>query len=548
MSDFKDSSGTGDQVIDPAPSKLSRGEFLKVSSALAGASLISASPFRNSIARASGEFSKGEIGFLEGGPDEYACLGAVENAVKFFNKEPYEWDSAKNHCSGFVGVYLEQLGFPTIRHAGSASSYEPKATEPVPEATTVKQAPWMKEFSDKNGKDLCAEISVHEMLTNKDIWKEIPAGTVLYLPEKGDSHHGRDQFTHTAVYMGLDRDSEPMFAEFSGYMKNGPSYGHGIKEFKRMYGAYKISEIKEWENNPKLNVFMFDAVEASRRIGLEGGPIAPSKDLLRIGFTHFITVNTNDGTLSSYKMTKDADIELVPIGAKDKVFTVIGRKLKKNSKLPFLFNLMRDSIPGHENAFYDVGSIVNCGIKRTTYTPNGIFLFEGTQMIPNFGNLGPRSVTDICLLRKVLVDKNGQYTVSKNYSDYTLHEVPRGTNNQEVLLREPQIKVANSIGKPVSKPNLTSGCVNMDADGWRELKKVLKQFSEDESIKGTKRIAVIFSTPNVKQTNLILSGDPEGSLLGLDPVGGMSHVWGYDDAHDSGEFYTRTRKYPLFRN
>ena len=133
----------------------------------------------------------------------------------------------------------------------------------MPNATTVKQVPYLKMLSQELGEDLATEIELKELLSNKEIWDKMPPGTVLYLPER-IGHHGYDTFTHVAIFMGRNQAKEPLFAEFSVYMKNGPQYGHGFEQFTRMYRGQNIEPYNP-ANGP-LKAFLFDAVEASKRI------------------------------------------------------------------------------------------------------------------------------------------------------------------------------------------------------------------------------------------------------------------------------------------
>jgi len=151
------------------------------------------------------------------------------------------------------------------------STYSPEKGDPMPNATTVKQVKYLQMIAENYGEDLASEITLKEMLSNEEIWKEIPTGTVLYLPER-IGHHGYDTFTHTAIFMGLDSNEEPMFSEFSVYMKEGPEYGHGFEQFTRMYKGQNIEPYNP--RNGELKVFMFDAVEASKRIRLEAESIS----------------------------------------------------------------------------------------------------------------------------------------------------------------------------------------------------------------------------------------------------------------------------------
>ncbi len=64
--------------------------------------------------------------------------------------------------------------------------------------------------------------------------------------------------------MGLNSMQEPLFSEFSSYMKTGPEYGENFEQFIKMYKNQNIEPYNS--QNGELKVFMFDAVEASRRI------------------------------------------------------------------------------------------------------------------------------------------------------------------------------------------------------------------------------------------------------------------------------------------
>jgi hypothetical protein len=205
------------------------------------------------------------IQFYNEGVDELTSYTAILSAVEEFEGKPYSWNNENHHCSGYVSQYFKYLGFSIDRDLTPVSEYSPQKGDPMPNSTTVKQVPYLKMIAENYGRDLALEIPLKEMLTNKDIWEEIPAGTVLYLPER-IGHHGYDTFTHTAIFMGLDPDQEPMFSEFSVYMKEGPEYGHGFEQFTRMYRGQNIEPYNS--GNGELKVFMFNAVEASRRVKL----------------------------------------------------------------------------------------------------------------------------------------------------------------------------------------------------------------------------------------------------------------------------------------
>jgi hypothetical protein len=200
---------------------------------------------------------------------------AILAATKEFAGEPYSWDRENHHCSGYVAQYFKYLGFPIDLVTDPVSTYTPNRGDPMPNATTVKQVKYLQMISENYGADLSSEITVKEMLSNRDIWEGIPAGTVLYLPER-IGHHGYDTFTHTAIFMGLDANNEPMFSEFSSYMKEGPEHAHGFEQFTRMYKGQNIEPYNP--RNGELKVFMFDAVEASKRIKLNRESITIRRD------------------------------------------------------------------------------------------------------------------------------------------------------------------------------------------------------------------------------------------------------------------------------
>jgi hypothetical protein len=246
------------------PEEMSRRDFLKYSAITIISSSKLPSIFETLFQQETEQQGK-EIQFYNEGPNELTSYTAILAAVEEFEGKPYSWNAQHYHCSGYVAQYFKYLGFPIRLVTDPVSTYSPKEGDPMPNSTTVKQVPYLKMIAENYGRDLASEIALKEMLINKDIWKELPAGTVLYLPER-IGHHGYDTFTHTGIFMGLDCSQEPMFSEFSVYMKRGPEYGHGFEQFTRMYRGQNI---EPWNpRNGGLKVFIFNAVEASRRIEL----------------------------------------------------------------------------------------------------------------------------------------------------------------------------------------------------------------------------------------------------------------------------------------
>jgi hypothetical protein len=204
-----------------------------------------------------------EIEFYDNSENQMIAYNAIKSATEDFSGHPYSWETGNHHCSGYVAQYFMHLGFRIDLITTPVSEYSPSFGEPMPNSTTVKQVPYLRMLSQQLGKDLATEIEVKELLSNREIWNKIPLGTVLYLPER-IGHHGYDTFTHVAIFMGRNKAKEPLFAEFSVYMRNGPQYGHGFEQFTRMYRGQNIEPYNP-ANGP-LKVFLFDAVEASKRM------------------------------------------------------------------------------------------------------------------------------------------------------------------------------------------------------------------------------------------------------------------------------------------
>jgi cell wall-associated NlpC family hydrolase len=253
------------------PETISRREFLKRSTftALAFSRL---SDILQNIENLATTDDTPEIEFYDNSENQITAYNAIKNAAEDFSGHPYSWETGNHHCSGYAAQYFMHLGFKIGLVTTPVSEYSPSFGDPMPNSTTVKQVPYLKMLSQELGEDLATEIELKELLSNKDIWDKMPPGTVLYLPER-IGHHGYDTFTHVAIFIGRNKAKEPLFAEFSVYMRNGPQYGHGFEQFTRMYRGQNIEPYNP-ANGP-LKVFLFDAVEASKRINSPTGRTHP---------------------------------------------------------------------------------------------------------------------------------------------------------------------------------------------------------------------------------------------------------------------------------
>lgn len=346
-------------------------------------------------------------------------------------------------------------------------------------------------------------ISLNDIFTNRFIWKDIPPGTVLDIEES------------SSIYMGLNKDGSPIFSCFTRYSRNKPEIGVGLVDLKRKYiGTERDTDVA-----------LFDAVDCSRNFDTEGGDITPDLNLFKkLGYDITVVLNINDGSLSIWNISNGERIN------SERMFCAVGRRLKRNGFLSkdYLKNVWKH-IP---SSMYDSANgchVEPGGIRRKSFTPPIITDFQGTIISNGFGGLGPDSNTDISLLKQIYRDESGKYIVSNKYSSYTLHEVPRGTTDQSILMREPQLIKANQNGIAIENPNLSAGCVNMDGITWKKLKDELLSYLKDG-----KRVSVMFTTPNTNQTSLLRQGSTNSHFHSEDPFGAKTGWWGYDSRDGIG--------------
>lgn len=184
---------TEKQGQEPFSEVMTRREFLKKSAlfgalALTGFPPISSEDFKKD--------PKKDIEFYEESPNQLIAYTAIIAAAEDFAGHPYSWNNENHHCSGYVARYFKHLGFEIALVTTPVSQYSPKLGDPMPNSTTVKQAPYLKMLSQHYGENLMAEIELKKMLSDKSIWENMPPGTVMYLPER-IGHHGYDTFIPT---------------------------------------------------------------------------------------------------------------------------------------------------------------------------------------------------------------------------------------------------------------------------------------------------------------------------------------------------------------
>lgn len=443
---------------------------------------------------------------------------AVANAIRTFEGAPYDWDKGAQ-CSSFAARVVTQFGYPS----GDLNSTNP---ERFPGSGTVLQREWLRKLDGSllllSGRRFGADAPMEQML-KPDYWQGKRPGSLVYLAT-AVSHNGYNTLSHVAVFTGMRNDG-PLFAEFGPKMLKGPQTKRTLNELSSMYthtgdGKLDLKPYDTGSSQPdRLVGYVWDTIGAAREMWREDGPVIPEGSIVTdLESSAVITVNTNDGTIGYWRMYQ-GQTELIPIHSVDSpyAYAAIGRRLRANS--PSSTVNYYNAGMGKDGSQYDAITGVwysQKGCPRRTLTPPLTILLKDIVWIGNFGNIGGQ--THI-LLGQPAEMSNGEILISPTglNSSYTLHEVPRNTGIQEILLREPLIRKANMEGHPLQMPFLSSGCVNLDAATW---KKIVALTSKDLP---NRPVFLLFSVPGFP-LDLTMQKD---FLQGVDPFGYRSTLWEY---------------------
>lgn len=443
---------------------------------------------------------------------------AVDNAIQLFDGVAYNWDEGA-HCSSFISRIVAQFGYPF----GALDSTDPKR---FPGSGTTLQREWLRQLDRSlftlSGQSFGSDVPIEQIL-QPDFWANKRPGSLVYLAT-AVSHNGYNTLSHVATFIGME-NNRPLFAEFKPKMLKGPQTQRTLNELSSMYtrnssGNFDLRPYDTGSKDPdRLIGYVWDTIGAAREMWREGGPIMPEGRLVtELDTCAVITVNTNDGTIGYWRVSQGQAV-LIPIHSADSpyAFAAIGRRLRKNSPIS-TFNYYNAGM-GKGGSHYDAINGVwysERGCPRRTLTPPLTILVKDIAWIGNFGGIGGR--THILLGRPIEIN-DGQIITSQieGNSDYTLHEVPRDTGNQEILLREPLIRKANIEGQPLQIPYLSSGCVNLDATTWQKIVTLTQNDLPD------KPVFLVFSVPGFP-LDLVMQKD---FSLNNDPLGGKSSLWEY---------------------
>lgn len=471
--------------------------------------------------------------------EQLPSIPALDAAFDFFAGDSYSWNGYLTYCSGFSAKYVEALGIELGSLTSSPNGYQAQVGDLFPDTNVLAQAKWIltnaPAYSWQIDQDLMDDPSTYE---------DIPIGSIIYFQHGGLSQNGTDTYYHVAVSRGVV-NGVPFLADFARGMNNGPMNRPLEQTWRGMFPYTSMLEPTEHEH---LYALVFDVLGYADSLrqptptptssitpiswsaqSTQGGPIAPQLQFDGV----VIVLNINDGTTTVWRSTPTGYIQLpVDDQGSMEAYAVVGRLLKVN---PEITDLYASSRFAQDGSYYDGEHGVlydSLGIARTTYTRYGVFsLEEGFYDTPGFGGLQGHS--DIGLL-KALYRQNDQIVTYDLHSHYTIHRVPQGTDDQEILLREPDLVLANTPGVtfgPLSYPTLnrSSGCVNYDAQTWIELKNVIQPYLNEDI-----GVYVIFTTPSIDQ-NLLLNVDP---FMGNDPMSNRNvKEWGYDNIRDLRGYY-----------
>lgn len=404
---------------------------------------------------------------------------------------PYSWQEYRQ-CSTYVSAYLRQLSFPVDGMQGQFASYP----DPFPWTNVVAQVNWLR----RNFPQYTYDAPVQDFLEGK-LWSQIRPGSVLYF-QTVDSHNGLNDYYHTVVLVGYHSDGTPQFAEIAGGMTNVSLNRNftDMTDFYRKNGTWNIIpvDLGGTLTPPYLKVTWFDPLTIINRGQLwqKPGPVIPNSPLLA-PYDKVITINIYDGTLTVFDKSAGSWTPVSILGH-DHFYAVLGRFLPANKTITHTFDTT------HQDSIYDGDFGVYYsfkGIYQHTWTPQLFSRLTGFSYIAGFGGLD--GGTDTSLLIPQVYSPDGK-TIEDywDYSSFTFHRVP-DVKNQDMLLRVDLLSRANDLSSPFYGPisvpevNLSSGCINLDADSWA----ILKNYLQGELDSG-KQIAVIFSYPDFDQNLL----------------------------------------------
>ena len=499
--------------------EISRREFLKLSG-ITGLSLLSIAADRNPM----GNFiDRLILNQTKDYQSEYlqvrkiTASQAAKYAQSVFGKEPYKFGI--RDCAMFSAQFASYYGIPLERDITSPTNYDPKPPEEyLPDATTVKQVKWFEKANSFLKSDLIIYPKNAE-IAKEEFWKNIADGSLVYLRTEGESQHGYDQYSHTAAFIGLDENQHPIFAEYAPIMQRGPETKRTLGQLLSMYRG-KIPE--------NLTACIVNVPEMAVKLWKERDEkvIPNSKTLLKAGYQEFLTVNINSG-VATYWKKENGEIRQKPFANGDlELFSATGRNLLPRTTLTTKY---QDFINGKGNTTtnpFSSYSILKKGtacfygtpllVPRFYLTPPLIFELQDFAWVANFGNLG--GATDIALINTLYLNSSGSISKVETRSDYTIHATPQRTRTQQdLLLRDKILNEANRKKKAPSPDliHLTSGCVNFTPEVFEVVKKTINP-----------KTAIIFSYPDFPQDLQLANG---GFSLAKDPLGGLSHMWGYTE-------------------
>lgn len=180
-------------------------------------------------------------------------------------------------------------------------------------------------------------------LAEKDFWKNINPGSLIYLRTSGPNHHGYDQYSHVAAFMGIKSGGGPTFAENAAGMKRGPEINRSLSQLLSMYPDGIPEELK---------ACIVDVPRFSAKLWKERNEkVIPNlnKDLLN-GYEIILIVNINSGLTTYWEITNKGIFKQEPFSNnKLELYSVTGRNLLARSYLTQQYQNYLDSLDTQKN-------------------------------------------------------------------------------------------------------------------------------------------------------------------------------------------------------
>lgn len=215
-------------------------------------------------------------------------------AQTIFKGQPYEL--GVRDCAMFAAQFASYYGIPLVRtNTTNINEYSPQPPkDPMPDASTIFQVKWFETAATLLPKELIQTYSYNQ-IADINSWHKINPGSLLYLRNKGRTHHGYNTYFHTLAYIGINKQ-QPIFAEYNVGMKKGPEVGIPLDKILSRYQNLPNDQITGTIINvPGLSTEIWQR---------QTGKVSPNYDsrILREAGQQILTINLIDGTATYWQV------------------------------------------------------------------------------------------------------------------------------------------------------------------------------------------------------------------------------------------------------